>query len=344
MIIDGMQIVRHNWIELQSVWALIKQAYDNAYIPAYTSVLSGQVGTGISQTSWNAMTPQKRAMIAERAGEKEGKRAVNTWISQAESQLNSLQGPLAMSQSIARAWVEWKINYQLDREHVYLKEHATQHFNESDVVRTAAMYLVHPVVVALNSDPAMYSTIGLQSEDVHNQVRSDITFYRTMQNRSRPIAVLEFKRRGVIKPAQLNDAIIQGANVGNITQQQPGQPNGTTRMQYALNKASSCTNNSLFNNTDMYRLVRQASAYAVTFQTRHIALCDWNYLVLCHFVAMRFATTTTPTADVGDFVEVQIIPVGTTSGRGLAFQNAIGSEQFRPALLGFLKDAYDTTP
>lgn len=157
MIIDGMQIVRHNWIELQSVFVLIKQAYDNAHIPAYTRVLSGQVGTGISQTSWNAMTPQKRATIAERIGEKEGKRAVNTWIAQAESQLNSLWGPLAMSQSIARAWVEWKINYQLDREHVYLKEHATQHFNESDVVPCFSITQVALLVASLPATKATHS-------------------------------------------------------------------------------------------------------------------------------------------------------------------------------------------
>lgn len=345
--------MRRNWIVLQPIWAAIKQAYDNAYTPAYNNTM--QVGSQapgtISQADWNAMSPQQRALVAEKRAEEAGKRQVQMWVVQAENQLMQQgpqgpvpQGPLAASQWIMQAWPGWKVNYLMEQQHVYRREYAAKHINESDVVRTAGIYLVYPVLVALNAHVTMYNTIGLQSEDTHNQVRSDITFYRSQgNNTTRAIAVLEFKRRGVIKPSHFREAILQGATTTNLNQQQPGQP--MTRLAYAQGLAATRSHGTLFDRTDGFRLMRQASAYASEYRTRHVALCDWNYLVLCYFNGMQYPTAGNNTNGVGNSVELQILRLGTPAQNSdLRFQDAVGSELFRPALLGFLKHAYDETP
>ncbi|KAH8745180.1 hypothetical protein F5883DRAFT_511031 [Diaporthe sp. PMI_573] len=195
-----------------------------------------------------------------------------------------------------------------------MREDAMVHYNESDVVRTAAMYLVHPVVAALNADLHMAGRLLLQSEDILGQVRSDITFYRNDGTPDpRPIAVLEFKRRGIIRPGQFAAAIPAVVPAP-----------GATLFDY-----------------EALKLIKQACAYAIVFRTKHVALCDWNYLVLCYFVDMQY---TNPT-NVGTRVEIQAIPIGTPSTQNrLGFNNSDNSHLFRPALLGFLKNAFDVTP
>ncbi|KAH8742736.1 hypothetical protein F5883DRAFT_477735 [Diaporthe sp. PMI_573] len=202
-----------------------------------------------------------------------------------------------------------------------MKEQAMQHNNEADVVRAAAMYLLHPVMAALDAGPTTNGGFILQSEDVriantntNNTVRTDITFYRISPvGGHRAISVMEFKRRGVIRPNQFEAAIAAGAPAGG----------GTLFEGEAL------------------KLIKQAATYAMMFQTRHVALCDWSYLVLCYFGDMQYNNP----PNVGARVQIQILPVGNpgTPNR-LGFNNSATSHLFRPALLGFLKSAYDETP
>ncbi|CAN8099934.1 unnamed protein product [Discula destructiva] len=153
----------------------------------------------------------------------------------------------------------------------------------------------------------------LQSEDVLRQVRSDITFYRKGTPKSRAIALLEFKRRGIIRPSQFTAAMP------------------------AITPAPGAT---LFEH-EALKLIKQAFTYAIVFKTRHIALCDWIYLVLCYFADMRYNLP----SNVGTRVEIQVIPIGTPSTQNrLGFDKSDNSNLFRPALLGFLKDAYDQIP
>lgn len=253
-------------------------------------------------------------MVAERLGEEAGKTAVQAWKMREEAIfIGRLPGTSALA-PFAQSWAQWTSSYSVDRENVYMKEQAMLHCNESDVVRTAAMYLVHPVVTALNADLNMPGGLLLQSEDTLSQVRSDITFYRNNGTPDpRPIAVVEFKRRGIIRPGQF------AAATPAVT---PAP--GATLFEYAALK-----------------LIKQACACAVVFRTRHIALCDWNYLVLCYFIDMPYNNPT----NVGTKVEIQVIPIGTPSTQNrLGFNNSNNSHLFRPALLGFLKNAYHYTP
>lgn len=81
------------------------------------------------------------------------------------------------------------------------------HNNEADVVRTSALYLIHPVAQALWACPDYYRTFASQSEDTAERTRTDITFYKVVRptaansqpQRTGDFAVVEFKRRGWIK-------------------------------------------------------------------------------------------------------------------------------------------------
>lgn len=318
-----------NWIHLQPVWQQTQQVYDQNYGNVYAAAASSSQPPASFRQSfsdprlaihgWNSMNQAQRNMVAEREGEKAGRDAVSAWIRQEEGKMSSnLQSVLT---SHARPWLEWMGSYPAEREHLYMQERATQHRNEADVVRSAAMYLVHPVMAVLDADPITSGAIVLHAEDasvvnnnITSTVRTDITFYRyNPVGDDRPICVMEFKRRGVIRPDQFETAFAAGAPA-----------NGGT----------------LFNH-EALKLIQQAATYAITFQTRHVALFDWSFMVLCYFGDMQYNNPST----VGNRVEIQVLPVGNPSTpNGLGFNNSARSHLFRPALLGFLKSAYAETP
>ncbi|KAL1851002.1 hypothetical protein Daus18300_012736 [Diaporthe australafricana] len=304
-------------IELQPIWQQIQQTYDGTYDLAFRNASGNQAPGNFPQAHWNQMNQAQRNIVAERVGEQAGKAAVADWKRREEAILFRRVGGTTALAPYAQSWITWNFNYMMEQEHIYHRERASQHFNESDVVRTAAMYLVHPVVAAMDADQTTYGGVLLQSEDSARQVRSDMTFYRyTYQGRNRRIAVLEFKRRGVIRPNQFADAMPAAAPAFVL----PG--------------------NTLFRG-EAGKLMKQASAYAMRYETRHVAVCDWSYLVLCYFADMPYNAPNT----IGNRVEVQIIPIGNAGPRNqLDFYNSLNSRLFRPALLGFIKHAYDNTP
>lgn len=308
-------VLRHNWIQLQPIWQQIQQEYNNHYVNAYNAASGRQPPANFTSATWTSMTQSQRNMVAERVGEQAGRTAVQAWVTREEAILKGAVPGASALAPFAQCWTQWSLSYSVVQENVYMKKQAMVHYNESDVVRAAAMYLVHPVVAAMGADLDRAGGLLLQSEDILSQVRSDITFYRDNGTLGRrPIAVLEFKRRGIIRPDQF------AAAMPALAPARPGE--------------------SLFD-YEALKLIKQASAYAMVFRTRHIALCDWNYLVLCYFVDMPYNTPT----NVGRRVEIQIIPVGTPSTPNqLGFDNSDNSHHFRPALLGFLKTAYDQTP
>lgn len=84
------------------------------------------------------------------------------------------------------------------------KEDNIVHNNEADVVRSAILYLIHPVAQALWACPDYFRGFSSQSEDFDFRTRTDLTFFKTAQpfnaqnssTRTRDFAVVEFKRRG----------------------------------------------------------------------------------------------------------------------------------------------------
>ncbi|KAK4170812.1 hypothetical protein QBC36DRAFT_250678 [Triangularia setosa] len=207
-------------------------------------------------------------------------------------------------------------NHPLNVETVYLPEAAAHHNSEGDVVRSAAMYLLHPANQALSTHPNIVTRC--QSEASANGIRSDITYYRgpTPQNPNfKAFAVIEFKKRGVIKPNEFATAV--------RFPNHPTQPQADVTVQAALSLAN---NKETYFDGDAFVLIKQAASYAVAHRTPYIALFNWDFLVLVHFSQMP------QTMDyVGDYCELQVIPYAQ-------------SASMRGALLGFLAHAYQNAP
>ena len=216
--------------------------------------------------------------------------------------------------------------HPLNRECIHFREEATYHNSEGDVVRSAAQYLLHPVNQVLSNVNAL---MRCQSELTTNRVRSDITYFRgpvapqapALGNPGhagnpnyRAIAVVEFKKRGVIKQAEFTAANRFPAAV-------PTPVQVATTIAAAQNRP----NESYFAG-DALTLIKQAGSYALAHRTPYVALFDWDFLVLVHFTQLDLANTFS-----GDYCEVQVIP------------NA-QSQTMRSALLGFLGHAYQNVP
>lgn len=257
------------------------------------------------------------------------------------------------------------------------KEGNINHRNEADVVRTASLYLIHPVMQALWAHPLFDKAISSQAEDTKNNTRTDITLYKSDQGGGQnivPFAVIEFKRRTIISgndfrhwqgkyPAKIK-LPVQGARSRNHDEfcsamSIPHVPLATNANAYNMWSAANTELNAvvtdpvnkvaldehLVNNQVVQstlfpngprRLIQQAASYAIEHRTRYVALFDYDYLVLCHFLWLD------TTQSAGDLrasnhnasnrypVEVDIYPFTAT--------NTSPSEAhlMRRALLGFL--------
>jgi hypothetical protein len=218
--------------------------------------------------------------------------------------------------------------HNLNRETVPFREDAAYHNSEGDVVRSAALYLLHPVNQALSS--AQGVVIRCQSELTANKIRSDITYFRapTAANPNyKAFAVVEFKKRGVIKDNEFRSTIKYNTV--------PNPQQLATATAAALNHVSG--KESQFDG-DAWILIKQAASYAINHRTPYVALFDWDFLALVHFTKMVVppppAAPNAPVplpADVGDYCELEIIP------------NA-QSQRMRGALLGFLGHAFENAP
>ncbi|KAL1863059.1 hypothetical protein Daus18300_008215 [Diaporthe australafricana] len=166
------------------------------------------------------------------------------WAHRGHAWLNSLNGLvnnfIAQQQQLVAAnpqqaanagqTIQWARNLlqRLNNEFIYNKESAILHRNEADVVRTAALYLIHPVCQALDSFYRYNNTISSQCEDFMQGLRTDISFYRTVQPAAvqRCFAVVEFKRRTLIRPDAFQKA---------LQQYDPTAPNAPQRLTAIVN-------------------------------------------------------------------------------------------------------------
>ncbi|RYC54060.1 hypothetical protein CHU98_g12149 [Xylaria longipes] len=197
-------------------------------------------------------------------------------------------------------------------------ENAMWHLSEGDVVRAAAMYLLHPINQALSAIPDFASSIRCLSEQTTNGVRGDIAFNRLRSNERRCFAVVEFKKRGIIDDNEFRRA------ARTITRTSVAQ-----HVQDAMNMRERT-----FFQDNSVKLMKQAAAYAIRNRTRYVALFNWDHLVLIRFLGLdpRLSLKTLIGNGVGDYCEISMIKYDT------------GSHIMRAALLGFLVEAYQQTP
>ncbi|KAL2160293.1 hypothetical protein VTH06DRAFT_1466 [Thermothelomyces fergusii] len=193
-------------------------------------------------------------------------------------------------------------------EHLPEPERTLYHQNEDDVARSSALYLLHSINQALSLWEDEDEHILCRSEATEDMARNDVTYFRRGPGRHIPFAVVEFKKRGVIKPDEFNKAIkdIDNTSISDI-------------LVNAREKESAT-----FFEGDALVLMKQASSYAITYGTRHVALFNWDFLVLCYFSNLMIDESD----DIGDYCQISII----------GFRD---SHKMRLALFGFLVEAYE---
>lgn len=243
------------------------------------------------------------------------------------------------------------------------REGNIRHANEADVVRSASLYLVHPVAQAFWAHPMYSASLISQSEDVKDWSRTDLTFYKSKPgHKTRDFMVLEYKRRNAIKrekfehkydrPRSWPEGTHDFASLNRLILTPHGHDNhgAAVNALAAVVKSNTRTMNnvgeeimSLFGNTGTAKLVKQASAYAVEHRTRYVALFNYDNLVLCYFPWLDCTASVKnlrPNFQKKDYqypVEVEIYPINSDPKKS-------DSDKVRLALLGFMRAAYDNTP
>ncbi|EFQ90261.1 hypothetical protein PTT_13124 [Pyrenophora teres f. teres 0-1] len=104
-------------------------------------------------------------------------------------------------------------------------------------------------------------------------VRLDLVFVTTKEHdkgEEQKIAVIEFKRRGLINPEQFKDAILTG---------DPSQQEINKKL------AKAGTKTLLKENAEVF--CKQTSAYAYMSACKHVALSNWDHLVLFEFASLN---------------------------------------------------------
>jgi hypothetical protein len=216
---------------------------------------------------------------------------------------------------------------QLQQRFMPSDEDLFAHRSEADVVRSAALYLLHPVNMALSfRGPRNYKCSSEYTGNTGGKVRSDVVFFR--QNggpNMQPMAVLEFKNRGILdhRPDLWNNTLTAQRSTGALLTQEvlaSARFGGNLKnvVDYApdnieLGQMTYFDGNPLI-------LVKQAAAYAIVNKTRYVALFDWNTLILIHFHQLDLVSK-----HCGDGIRTTIIRE---------------KAEMRLALLGFLELAH----
>lgn len=290
--------------------------------------------------------------------------------------LNSGTAPAAQQPHLQLA-----VNYAFGflNNHAFLPEQEGNiaHNNEADVVRSAALYLIHPVAQALWACPDYFKGFASQSEDTELRTRTDLTFYKIEpptpqrpQIRARDFAVVEFKRRGWIKGEHFSheDSLrVPTAHAQNrqqffqaiLTSFSPNvpntqaNPNAQAQHQAWLN-AQQAFNDVVAENRltghcfsrNALNHIKQAAAYSILHRTRYVALFNYDYLVLCYF---PWLDTTKDAATLRfnnqahqDYpVETDVYPISVMNPQTNTRQP---NPEVRLALLGFLQDGFLSAP
>ncbi|KAI7783537.1 hypothetical protein LA080_011666 [Diaporthe eres] len=184
--------------------------------------------------------------------------------------------------------------------------------SEADIVRSAALWLLHPVIIALQSE---FRLVGCYAEVTIDDCRCDAL----IKINGETMVVLEYKNRGHIKMHEFNQGRIQDSSYAN-------RSTILDTIDETLNRGDESTmeHNAMC-------LTKQAAAYATKWKTRFVALFDWDSFFLWHFAGMDFRTRTakSPTGVAHDGHAPWAY--GTPVRR---------REDYRKALLGFVLESY----
>lgn len=230
-----------------------------------------------------------------------------------------------------------------NRQFVPQTEDNIRHTNEADVVRTANLYLIHPVIQALWSHPYYHAGLISQSEDSQNGTRTDITLTKVNRNQlHRSFAVVEFKRRGAIAGQSFMHNLQMPPNTGFTNPQAylahivapvaAGQQ--PTAQQLAAIRSVPLTR---FTSGPL-TLIKQATAYAIEHRTRFIVLFNYDWLICCYFPWLD------PTKSANQLLQENRASLSEFPVELDMYEKSTNAQEMRLALLGFLWTAIENTP
>lgn len=179
---------------------------------------------------------------------------------------------------------------------------------EADVVRSAALWLIHPVVKALQNE---YSNVECLAEVTSSDCRCDAM----IKIDGLEVVVLEYKNRGYIKAPEFLQGCIKDSTPANRSEivRKIGQAVNGTTFKTLMNDDAAC-------------LTKQAAAYATRYGTRYVGLFDWDSFFLWNFAGMKFNPGS------------RDLPDG--HARWAYGTMVTNREDYRKALLGFVMEAY----
>ncbi|KAI3392046.1 hypothetical protein diail_6320 [Diaporthe ilicicola] len=185
---------------------------------------------------------------------------------------------------------------------------------EADIVRSAALWLLHPVIIALQCE---FKSVGCYAEVTIDDCRCDALITISGDN----MVVLEYKNRGHIKMAEFEQGRVHDYSYSNRAAilDQIGSVRGQSGLESAMGDNAVC-------------LTKQAAAYATKWQTRFVGLFDWDNFFLWQFAGL-------------DFRRSRPKPPSTSYGVDGHADWAFGTpvrkrEDYRKALLGFVLEAH----
>jgi hypothetical protein len=186
--------------------------------------------------------------------------------------------------------------------------------SEADIVRSAALWLLHPIVIALQKSFTKQQ-VGCYAEVTIDDCRCDAL----IKIGGLVVAVIEYKNRGYIKRAEFEKGRMRDpsyANRGNILD--------------TITRAKKQGYESAMEN-DAMCLTKQAAAYSTKWKTRFVALFDWDNMFLWHFAGKDFQAKCKP-SDL----------VASDGHAKWAYGTHVEDRRdFRKALLGFIIEGYN---
>lgn len=185
--------------------------------------------------------------------------------------------------------------------------------SETDIVQASVLWLLHPVIKALQSE---FPNVQCAAEVTVDDCRCDAL----ISIGGRAIAVIEYKSRGYIRWADFAPAEIRNCS---------SQPQHRDAIRKRILDGRARDDKSDMEHNAVC-LTKQAAAYATKWQVRYVALFDWDHMFLWNFAGMNFQTQT------------------ARGGRGpvpghadWAYGTYVRSRRdYRSSLLGFVMEAY----
>lgn len=184
--------------------------------------------------------------------------------------------------------------------------------SEADIVRSAALWLLHPVIIALQSE---FRSVGCYAEVTIDDCRCDAL----VKINGETMVVLEYKNRAHIKKAEFDKGLIKDCSYANRTQ-----------IMDMIDLSKSTANKS-FMAHNAVALTKQAAAYATKWQTRYVGLFDWDNFFLWNFAGCDLRSGAPKSSQL----------LGADGHAKWAWGTPVERrEDYRKALLGFILEAF----